>query len=343
MDSGVAVALIKKYFPAIPHWPQFPRADTREYFTHQFLQLLLDLDLLKVERETHAYFANDDPEWPERLAAFYDIYLQASDGSEDALARLAFPPGAADGWYRFYQELEEQGTGEALFLKGQAVGLLSVGFQITDSEGRPAYYDRQLRDILLKQLCLQAAWQVRLLGRFGLPVLIFLDDPVLYSYGTSDRIGVTREEIVTELNEFASFIHSFGAYAGVHSCADLDWSMLLEAEIDIISFDAYQYAASFALFPELIQSFLERSGVVAWGLIPTSGDALAVENLASLQERMQRLLLELQRKKVDLKLVRSQSLVTPACGTGMLTGQEAVRVYELTSSLAEGWDSLFPE
>jgi hypothetical protein len=119
--------------------------------------------------------------------------------------------------------------------------------------------------------------------------------------------------------------------------------MLLEAEIDIISFDAYQYAASFALFPELIQSFLERSGVVAWGLIPTSGDALAVENLASLQERMQRLLLELQRKKVDLKLVRSQSLVTPACGTGMLTGQEAVRVYELTSSLAEGWDSLFPE
>ncbi len=346
LDAEAAVALVKRHFPAIPHWPQLPKANRREYFTHQFLQLLLDLGLLRVEGETRASFACDDPEWPERLAAFYDIYLQACAGSEDAFARLAFPPGAAEGWYRFYDELEERGTGGARFLKGQIVGLLSVGFQVTDSRGRPAYYDPQLRDVLLKQLSMQAAWQARALGKFGLPVLIFMDDPVINSCGAYDRICVTRSEVIAELNEFASFVRSAGGFAGVHSCADLDWSLLLETELDIISFDAYEFATSFALYPDLIQSFMKRSGVVAWGLIPTThsgGEALARENQASLRGHAQRLLQELRRKKVDLRLVRSQSLVTPACGMMMLTEQEAVRAYELTSSLAAEWDSLFPD
>jgi hypothetical protein len=344
LDAEAAVALVKRNFPVIPHWPQLPRADRREYFTHQFLQLLLDLGLLQVEGETRVSFACDEPEWPERLAAFYDIYLQASAGSEDAFARLAFPPGAAEGWYRFYDELGQRGTGEARFLKGQVVGLLSAGFQVSDSGGRPAYYNPQLRDVLLKQLSMQAAWQARELGRFGLPVLIFMDDPVINSCGAYDRICVARPEVIAELNEFASFVRSAGGFAGVHSCADLDWALLLETELDIISFDAYEYATSFALYADLIQSFMERSGVVAWGLIPTmhsGGEALARENLASLQAQAQRLFQELRRKKVDPRLLQSQSLVTPACGTSMLTEQDAVRVYELTSSLAAEWGGLF--
>ncbi len=343
LDAGLAVAMVKKYFPTIPHWPQLPRANRREYFTYQNLNLLSELGLLQIERYDRAFFTSDDAAWPERLAAFYEIYLQAGDGNAEALARFAFPPGAADGWYRFYRDLEDQGPGPARFLKGQIAGLLTIGFQITDPRGLPAYYDPQLRDVLLKQLSLQAAWQSWSLGKFGLPVLIFMDDPVIYSCGMSDRICVTRPEIVAELNEFVSSVHSFGAFVGLHSCADLDWSLLLETDLDIISFDTYQYAASFALFPDLIQSFLERSGVVAWGLIPTDGEALAGENLASLQGRARRLWLDLQRKQIDLRLVRSQSLVTPACGTATLNEQQAVRAYELASSLAAEWESLFTD
>ncbi len=344
LDAAAAVSLVKKYFPAAPHWPQLPMANRREYFTHQFLQLLLDLGLLRVERETCVSFACDDPEWTDRLAAFYDIYLQASAGSDEALDRLAFPVGAADGWYRFYNELEKRGTGGARFLKGQIVGLLSVGFQVTNTEGRPAYYDPQLRDVLLKQLSLQAAWQARLLGRFGLPVLIFMDDPVISSCGMGDRIGVDRGEVIAELNEFASFVRSVGGLAGVHTCAELDWSILLEAELDVISFDAYQYASGFVLFSEQVRSFLERSGIIAWGMIPTihsGGKALAEESPESLRARTRLLLQKLEGKGVDLRMVQSQSLVTPACGTGILSESEAERAYELTSSLAASWDSLF--
>jgi hypothetical protein len=344
LDAAAAVDLVRRYCPAIPHWPQLPRANKREYFTYQNLQLLLDLGLLQIEGDRHALFDCDAPEWPERVAEFYGIYLEAAEGSQQALDRLAFSPGAADGWDRFCDDLAARGYGGARFLKGQVAGLLTAGFEITDPGGRPAYYNPQLRDVLLKQLSLQAAWQARSLGRFGLPALIFMDDPVIYSCGMSDRIGVSREEVLTELNEFASFVRSAGGLVGVHSCADLDWSLLLEAELDIISFDAYQFASSFVLFPELIRSFLERGGVVAWGLIPTfhgGGEALAGENLASLQGRTGRLLQELERRAVDLRLLQSQSLVTPACGTAILSEPEAVRVYELTAGLATAWNSLF--
>ncbi len=44
---------------------------------------------------------------------------------------------------------------------------------------------------------------------------------------------------------------------------------------------------------------------------------------------------------MDLRLVQSQSLVTPACGTANLSEPDAVRTYELASALAAAWESLF--
>lgn len=340
LDPAFAVSLVRECFPYLPHWPQLPRSTTREGYLYQFLYLLQDFGLLQVRNGNSAYFPCDDCSWPERLAQFYEIYLQASSGDEKSLGNFAFLPGAADGFVHFLRDLMENGTGEARFLKGQVVGLLSAGFQITDHLGRPAYYDFQLRDLLLKQISLQAGWQVSTLGRFGLPVLVFMDDPVIYSYGMRERIGVTREEIITELGEFAATVRSFGGRAGVHACADLDWSLLLEADLDIISFDTYQFARGFCLYPDLIRTFLTRGGVIAWGFVPTSSDVLR-EDLDSLIQRALVVLKDLRAKKVDLELIQAQSLITPACGTGTLSEPVALYIYKLTSGLAARWFELF--
>lgn len=340
-DPAAAVSLVREYLPYIPHWPQLPQLTEREFFLYQFMHYLVEAGLLRLTKSTKAFFTSDDPHWPENLARFYEVYLGAAEGDEHCLANLAFPPVAATGFEKFVRVLEEEGTGKARFLKGQVVGLLSAGFQITDPQGRPAYYDRHLRDVLLKQLSLQAAWQVRSLNRFGLPVLIFLDDPVIDSCGRYDRIVVSKEQVMSELGEFAAFVRSHGGIAGVHSCADLDWSILLEADIDVISFDAYQFAGSFALFPGLLQDFLARGGVVAWGIIPTARDALAREDIGSLIERTKGMLRTLIGKGVDPWLLKSQSLLTPSCGAGTLTEPEAVRIYRLTADLAEKWGEIF--
>ncbi|KUK32601.1 MAG: Uncharacterized protein XD63_0169 [Thermoanaerobacterales bacterium 50_218] len=339
-DPAYAVSLVRKFFPYIPHWPQLPKLTPLEGYLHQFLECLLQLGLLKVDNGRSPMFACDEPDWPDRLARFYELYIEVSAGNKELLAQFAFPSGAAEGFYHLVEDLSEKGVGEAQYLKGQVVGLLSVGFQITDPQGKPAYYDPQLRDVLLKQLCLQAAWQVHTLGRFGLPVLIFMDDPVIYRCGSFDSIGVAREDVVAALREFATFLRNEGAIVGVHTCADLDWSILFESELDVISFDTYQFADSFCLYSELLQNFLEHGGVVAWGIVPTSQEVFQ-ENGETLKRFTVGFLQRLQEKKVDLQLLRSQSLVTPACGTGTLTEEAALRIYELTSELAAGWSELF--
>lgn len=339
-DPAAAVSLVRQYFPVIPHWPQLPKTTSREFFITQCLQFLLDQGLLRVNNGTSATFTSDEPSWPESLAGFYETYLRAASGEEDGFAGCAFPPGAAAGFAQFQEELAANGPGAARFLKGQVVGLLSAGFQITDPERRPAYYDPQLRDLLLKQLSMQAAWQVRTLGKYGLPVLIFMDDPVIDSCGRYDRIGVCKEEVMAELGEFSDFVRKQGGLVGVHSCADLDWALLLETDIDIISFDTYQFAASFALYADLLNTFLKKGGVVAWGIVPTDGDALATEDDTSLQRCTLKFLRTLTAKGLDPVLLRDQALVTPACGTGTLTEPQAERIYELTAGLAASWDDI---
>lgn len=340
IDPKAALQLVNRYLPVMPHWPQLPRKTVREYFCTQFLQVLNDLGLIKVEKGIKAVFLDEDDGWPERLAEFYEIYLQAEEGDMEILNKFSFSPGSAEGFYCFYDELLTKGTGQARYLKGQVVGLLSVGFQVTNQQGVPAYYDEQLRDILLKQLSLQAAWQVKTLGRFGLPVIIFMDDPVIDSCGRYDRISVSRDHVQAELTEFAAFVRRFGGLAGVHSCSDLDWSILLNADIDVISFDTYQFAESFALYPELIQQFLKHGGVIAWGVVPTDSKALKGENLNTIIDQIVALFVKLIEKGVDRQLLYTKSIITPACGTGILTEAEAELIYQLTGSLSAQWSSI---
>ena len=340
LDPKAAVALVCQYLPEMPHWPQLPRKTVKEYFCTQFLQALSDIGLIQVEKGTKAFFLNEDDDWPGRLAEFYELYLQAADGDMEILNKFSFSLGSAEGFYCFYDELVNKGTGQARYLKGQVVGLLSVGFQVTNQEGIPAYYDEQLRDILLKQLSLQAAWQVKTLGRFGLPVIIFMDDPVIDSCGRYDRISVSRDDVQAELTEFAAFVRRFGGLAGVHSCSDLDWSILLSAGIDVISFDTYQFAESFALYPDLIQQFLEQGGVIAWGVVPTDKKSLQEEEADTLIARVVKLVSQLVKKGVDRQLLYAQSIITPACGAGTLTEDEAERIYQLTNFLAAEWRTI---
>jgi hypothetical protein len=339
-DPQTAVNLVKKYFPFIPHWPQLPRLTSKEFYHTQFLQLLQDLELLCVGKGKTAHFLDEEPDWPERMAAFYELYLQVVEGDSKILDKFSFPPGSAEGFSCFYDEVIEGNLKEAKYLKGQVVGLLTVGFQVTDQNGVPAYYNPQLRDIILKQLSLQAAWQVQNLSKFGHPVIIFMDDPVIDSCGRYDRICVDRGEVQSELSEFAAFVRQQGGLAGVHSCADLDWSLLLETELDIISFDMYQFAESFSLFPEQLQSFMKKGGVVAWGAVPTDGDALVEEDLDSLSKRFFNLLVDLTGKGVAPDLLYSQSLITPSCGAGTLTESQALLIYQLTAELSQRWETI---
>jgi hypothetical protein len=323
--------MIKTHLPLMPHWPQLPRRGVQEGLISQSLLCLVETGLVQVTGD-QAVFDTAASDWPERLTAFYTICLEAEQGSPAALERFAFGPDAAAGFDPFIEKIQADAA-TARFVKGQVVGPLTMGFRLKDEAGNLAFYDQQLRDLVNRTLALHAGWQCVRLAATGLPVVMFIDDPTVAAYGTHAHIALAREMIIESLETVIGTIHGQGAMAGIHSCDATDWSLLFETRTDIVSFDAYRFGDSMTFYISQLQGFLERGGRVAWGIVPTSEEAFS-ETPDSLLARLYDLWNRLGDLGVDRQRLRQQSLITPACGTGLLSEELARKIYALTAEVS---------
>ena len=242
-------------------------------------------------------------------------------------------------------QLQEQLTPRSA-LKGQVTGPFTLGTNLLDQEGRCAYYDDQLRDIIVKTVALKAAWQINRLREFGQPVMIFLDEPALLGFGSQTFLTISREDVLGDLNEVAATIHNLGGLAGVHCEANTDWSLLMESDLDILDFDAYDHMQVITLYPAELRGFLERGGSLGWGIIPTlDREAAATETLPSLLARFEEGLERLVSRGFEQEMLLRRALITPSCGAGgVLTEPLAERVLSLlrdmSTSLRDRYDWL---
>ena len=332
-EPGEAVSVVRKYLPEAPHWPQLPQRGRQEHFVNQFLRPLVKTGLLCDDGEK-IYFCRESPGFDAALTEFYTLYLAFEGGDSSVLKEFALPAEAAAGFYTFLSSLESEGTGSALLLKGHVVGPLTVGFQVKDENGRFAYYDDMLRDLIVKTITLSAVWQVTELSRFGLPVLVFADDPALGVYGHSSYITVTREMIEEDLSAVSAQVRSFGGLAGLHCCDAIDWSIPLGLGFDVLSLDAYNYSHSLLPYPGELEKFLTGGGWLAWGIVPTSQDDIFRETEDSLHNKLKDVWDQLAGRGVPRDLLAANCIITPACGLGLLEKEAAERAYSLTRNLS---------
>jgi hypothetical protein len=325
-NSEAALALIWKSVPLAPHWPQLPRLGAESAFIVQYLNVLIETGVIaNVKTPKFQVNASD---WAERMTAFYSLYFEAIEGDEQALERFGFSSQGGEGFEVFCRDLERYGTREAVLLKGQLSGPLTVGMAITDYDRRSIYYDDSLRDMLVKTLALHAEWQTKRLRRFGLPVLMTIDDPGLYNFGAATHVTITREQLIEELNVMVEGILRQGGIPGVHVCAGMDWTLLFDSKVQVVNFDAYDYMQSMMASAEPLNRYLERGGILSWGIVPTNPIAWE-ENAQSLRLNLEEKIAELLRRGVDESLLRQQSMITPSCGTGALEEELAEHVYQL--------------
>jgi len=326
-----ALDLIWKSVPLAPHWPQLPRLGAESSFVGQYLNALIGTGVIgDVEIPK---FQVDATDWVERMTAFYTLYLEAAEGDQKALERFGFSSQGGEGFEVFCRNLEQYGTRDALILKGQLSGPLTLGMQITDKNRRSSYYDDTLRDMLVKALALHAEWQTKRLSQFGLPVLMMIDDPGLYGFGASTHITLKREQLIEDLNSIVEGILRQGGIAGVHVCAGMDWTLLFDSEVQVVNFDAYDYMQSMMALAEPLNRFLTRGGILSWGIVPTNPIAWE-ETAQSLKLNLENKIQELVKRGVDEVLLRQQSMLTPSCGTGTLPKDLAEHVYKMLAELA---------
>jgi hypothetical protein len=202
----------------------------------------------------------------------------------------------------------EKNRKEIRYIKGQITGPVTFGLALIDQEGKPIFYDSTLREILIKHLSLKARWMEKKYNDLfpGVPTMIFFDEPSLSAFGSAFS-SLNREDVIHSLNECFDAVKGL---KGVHCCGNTDWSVLLSTNLDILSFDAYEYLEMLSLYPKELRFFLERGGILAWGIIPTS-EAIIKEEAESLVKRFKEGVKTLSKKGIDQTLLE-RAILTPS-------------------------------
>jgi hypothetical protein len=266
---------------------------------------------------------------------FFEDYMAVIEG-QIALetSRFALKEDSSNGFFVFLDRLQTLATPPTA-VKGQITGPFTFGTGIVDQNKRAIFYDPQLRDAAVKLLALKARWQVRRLSLLQRPVMIFFDEPALAGVGSSEFTSISNEEIRQCFEEVCEAVHLEGGLAGVHICANTDWSLILGSSVDIVSFDAYAYFDRFILYPVEIKKFLESGKILAWGIVPTLNvEQLERETVASLLSLWDEQVNWFESIGIDIQKLMAQSLITPSCGTGSLRIDLAKKVLNLTRDIS---------
>jgi methionine synthase II (cobalamin-independent) len=330
-DYAQAARLVWEYTPEIPLWVQLPKMPG-ESITRQFAAGMPGL----AEEGGRALVDTDNPDFEQSLLGFYEEALALQDAAADLdRSRFAMAAEAGGG---FFELIRQAGTRHPppLALKGQIIGPVTFGTNLGSRSGKAIFYDPQLRDAVVRLLALRARWQVRRLAALGRPVLLFIDDPAIAGFGSSMYIGLNREDISQSLGALIDAVHLEGGLAGVHICANADWTLVLDSAADAVSFDAYAFFDQFVIYREAIRRFLDRGGLIAWGLVPTlSPEDLERATTESLFAQWQAKSARVAALGIDPQRLAAQSLITPACGMGTLSVELAMKGLRLTRALSD--------
>jgi methionine synthase II (cobalamin-independent) len=83
-----------------------------------------------------------------------------------------------------------------------------------------------------------------------------------------------------------------------------------------------------------VKSFLNRGGVIAWGIVPNEEQALNKETKASIVDRLEGAMKLLSKKGISYDTIKSQCLITPSCSLASISKEAAAGALELTAAVS---------
>jgi len=276
----------------VPFWPQLPLfsyyEDMYVQVSEHFPGILLDLEkrtlrfsmekFMRELEETMEHF--DEPE-------YFDI---------------------TDTYSVVYRKFLELDLSNRPAIRGQLEGPISFGFRIVDQGDRPIIFDDTIRSFMLEFMAKRVNVQLSQLKQLNANAFMFVDEPGL-QFLFSSMAGYGDQAARGDMESFFSMIDR---PRGVHLCGNPDWDFLLGQDLDILSLDVYSNGEVFPLYESSIRRFLERGGIIVWGIVPTNFEPFEKEGMASLEKRLEKMWFSLQKKGINLELLLSQSMLSPA-------------------------------
>jgi hypothetical protein len=289
-----------------------------------------------IDKAKGRMFFDTSGDTSEAMAEFYETYTVAMDpdeGDGDCSA-LAISEEYSHGLHEMLRKLEAEGK-KYPWLKVQTTGPCSVALTITDEHKRAIYYNEEFRDIVVKAMAMKCRWQIQQFKPYAENIICFIDEPILSAFGSSTYVSVKRDEVVGMLSEVVDAVHADGGLAGVHCCGNTEWSILVDAGVDIVNFDAFEYGHTVVMYAEHIKKLIERGGMLAFGIIPTSAKVMD-QTCETLLPIIEKTLDDLAAKTgLGKEAIAQQSLITPSCGAGSLSVEQADKVFQLVDEFSK--------
>ncbi|WP_407313633.1 hypothetical protein [Desulfosporosinus sp. SB140] len=276
----------------IPFWPQLPHFRFREDMYAQFAELFPGIII--DEAKKNIVFSH------QRFAQEFDEYLENSAIPE--YFALAEESSAA------FNGFLAKNLSKYPMIHGQIVGPISFGLKICDEERKPMIYDDFVREILYDFLQHKITWQYNQLKQVHPNPFVWLDEPGLEMIFNSLSAYTYEVAFV----EYGAFLSKLPGPKGVHLCGNPDWSFLLNAKLDILSVDAFSWGHILVRYVDEVKEFLNRGGIISWGVVPTLTSELTSETANSLTDRLLKLWEFLNQHGLDDDLLYDHSWLAPS-------------------------------
>lgn len=295
----------------------------RDFRENMYVQFSSSLPGIVLDTNKEKVYFDTTGDLTPALESFYENYLA------DRTDAFGSSPEFASGFYDMLVSLEKYPTE---WVKGQVTGPISFGLTVTDQDLRASLYNELLVDVIVKNSTMNARWQIQILKSRCPNVIITVDEPFMASFGSA-FISISREQAISMLDEVFVGIREEGGFAGVHCCGNTDWSVLLSTQVDILNLDAFNFLDNLALYPSELRGFLDRGGVVAWGIVPND-ENIANYSPEDLANRLREGLYNIHQKadlrgvEISIEELTQRSVILPSCGLGTTTEEYADLVFE---------------
>ena len=193
-------------------------------------------------------------------------------------------------------------------IRGQLEGPISFGFNVLDQDERPILFDDTVRPFMLDFMAQRLNVQLARLRRMNPNAFMFVDEPGL-QFLFSAMAGYGDLKAKGDLDQFFAQVDR---PRGIHLCGNPDWDFLLNLDLEVLSLDVYTNAEIFASYAPGIRRFLDRGGVIVWGIVPTGFEAFAQEEIPSLIQRLETVWQALWTKGIDRERLIARGMLSPA-------------------------------
>lgn len=262
------------------------------------------------------------------IIEFYDRIEQ------DDLDYFATTSQTAPWYFAMIDAIKQNRPPDLKWIVAQIPGPLLLGDTLKQqANGKPCIFHETLKDVLIKGINMKCRWLEQKIMHEIPDVEVVIDRPetTLVSLLSASGVG-NREERISDINESLKGVKG---PTFIHCCANIEWSLLTDTNVDVINFDAYEHTFEAALFAKDFKRFVEDGGMIGWGIVPVIMDKLENENLQSLVNKFEKGFDAFVKIGIDEELLASASWILPSCDTVLVTVEQSDKVFRLTREISE--------